>query len=246
MTSRSVENSPQTYARIGGVIYLIIIVAGGIDEAFIRSRFIVPGDALATTHNIMASQALFRISAAGDLIMQVCDLPLMLIFYLLLKPVSKNLSLLAILFNLIQTAILGINKLNLLATLSLLGGAGYLKVFEPHQLQALAFLTLDLHESGFAIGLLFFGFSCLVAGNLMFRSGYFPKTLGIFLFIAGLSYIINSFSLILAPAFAAMIFPAILIPAFIAEFSVCLWLLVKGVNVPKWNERLGIGAVSGR
>src|SRR5258707_13274827 len=121
MTKLNVETSPQTYARIGGVLYLINIVAGGIDEAFIRSRLIVPGDAITTAHNIMASKTLFRIGVAGDLVMQVTDIPLILIFYVLLKPVSKNLSLLAALFNLTQTAILGINKLNLLTTLSLLG-----------------------------------------------------------------------------------------------------------------------------
>ncbi|HEX9511186.1 MAG TPA: DUF4386 domain-containing protein [Puia sp.] len=243
MTNRNVETSPQTYARIGGVLYLIIILAGGIDEAFIRSRLIVPGDVLATAHKIMASQGLFRSSVAGDLIMQVCDIPLIVIFYVLLKPVSKSLSLLAAFLNLMQTAILGINKLNLLTTLSLLGGADYLKAFEPHQQQALAYLSLDLHESGFGIGLIFFGFSCLVTGYLMFRSGYFPRILGVLLIIAGLCYITNSFALILSPTFADMLFPAILIPAFIGELSLCLWLLVKGVNVPKWNEQVSMGPV---
>lgn len=237
--------SPQKYARIAGLLYLINIVFGGIDEAFVRSKFIVAGDAIATAHNIVANTALFRISVAGDLIMQVTDIPLILIFYVLLKPVNKNLSLLAAFFNLTQTAILGINKLNLLTTLSLLGGANYLKAFEPRQLDALGFLSLDLHESGFGIGLIFFGFSCLIVGYLLFKSGYFPQTLGVLMFIAGLCYLINSFALILAPNFAGMLFPAILLPALIGESSFCLWLLIKGVNLPKWNERINMGKNSG-
>ncbi|MHA4809520.1 DUF4386 domain-containing protein [Flavitalea flava] len=243
MANRIGETSPRTYARIAGVLYLINILAGGIDEAFVRSRLIVSGDSIATAQKIMASQGLFRISIAGDLIMQVTDIPMIMIFYVLLKPVSKNLSLLAMLFNLTQTAILGINKLNLLTTLSLLGSSAYLKAFEPHQLQALGYLYLGLHESGFGIGLIFFGFSCLVTGYLIYKSGYFPRILGIMMAIAGLGYIINSFALILSPAFAGMLFPYILMPALIGELSFCLWLMVKGVNVARWNELVPYGQV---
>lgn len=63
--------------------------------------------------------------------------------------------------------------------------------------------------------------------------------------IAGLCYLTNSFALLLAPDFANRIFPAILLPAFIGELSLCLWLLVKGVDVPKWEERVKAGRVSG-
>lgn len=243
MTNLKTEISPLTYARIGGLLYLVIIILGGVDEAVIRSKLIVPGDVLATTHNIMASKELFRRSIAGDLIMQACDIPSIVIFYILLKPVSKALSLLAASFNLIQTAVLAINKIYLLATLSFLGSGSedYLKVFDPHQREALAYLSLHLHESGYGIGLIFFAFTCLVTGYLMFKSGYFPKIIGVMQIIAGLSYLINSFAQILSPAFAAALFPIILVPAFIGELSTCLWLLIKGINVRKWNERVAMG-----
>src|SRR6201991_44172 len=244
MTKPNTEISPQTYARIGGLIYLIIIVLGGLDEAFIRSRLIVSGDVATTTGVIMASKGLIRRSIDGDLIMQVCDIPSIVIFYILLKPVSKSLSLLAAFFNLIQTAILGINKIYLLMTLSFLGNQDFLKVFDPHQRDALAYLSLDLHESGYGIGLIFFGCTCLITGFLMYRSGYFPKVVGVLQIVAGLSYLINSFAQILSPAFAAALFPIILVPAFIGELSTCLWLLVKGVNVQKWNERVGVASKS--
>src|SRR6266849_2076986 len=100
MTSHTVETSPQTLARLGGVLYLIIIVAGLIGELFIRDKLVVSGDVTATANNIMASQLLWRISVAGDLIVLVCAVPLALIFYVLLRPVSKNLALLAVFFNL--------------------------------------------------------------------------------------------------------------------------------------------------
>jgi len=236
MLDRSIENSPQTYARIGGWMYLVIIVAGGLDEGVVRSGLIVHGDAAATAQKIMASERLFRISIAGDLVMHILDIPLMLIFYVLLRPISKTLSLFGLLFNIVQTAVLAINKVNLLTTLTLLSGASFLKTVDPHQLQAMAFLSINVHEDGFGIGLVFFGFRCLVVGYLMFRSGYFPRGLGVLQVIAGLSYIINSFSLILSPPFASAMFPWILLPALVGELSLCLYMIVVGVNPGGWKE----------
>jgi Domain of unknown function (DUF4386) len=116
-----------------------------------------------------------------------------------------------------------------------LGNEDYLKAFDPHQLQVLAYMAIKAHGYGFGIGLIFFGCSCLIDGYLIFKSGLLPRALGILLFIAGLGYLINSFVLILAPALSDSIFPVVLVPIFIAEISVCLWLLIKGVNLAKWK-----------
>jgi len=245
MTSHAFDTSPRTYARIGGVLYLMIIGAGIFGEAFVRGSVVVSGDATATANNIMASPLLWRIGILTDLLMHACDIPLMLILYALLEPVNKHLALLAILFNLIQTAILATNKLNLLTPLFLLGGTNHMTALEPRQLQALSYAAIRLHGYGFSVGLIFFGIVCLIQGYLIFTSGYFPKTLGVLMQSAGLCYLINSFSSLLAPAFAAMLFPAILLPAFLAELSFCLWLLVKGVNVPKWEETRRASPVAG-
>lgn len=237
MTTYTREPSPQVYARIGGVLYLIIIAAGILGELFVRGTLVVAGDAAATATQIMAAPTLWRIGIAGDILMHVCDIPLMLIFYLLLRSVNRNLALLALLFNLIQTAVLVANKLLLLVPLFLLGNADYPKAFAPDQLQALAYLAIRVHSYGFGVGLIFFGFTCLVVGYLVFRSGYFPWILGILLQLAGLSYLTNSFALLLAPTFAARISPAILLPAFIGELALCLWFLLKGVNGEQWENR---------
>src|SRR5258705_6802851 len=179
MRDHVVDTSPQVYARIGGVLYLIIITTGLFGEAFVRDNIIVSGDATATARNIMASQLLWRIGIVGDLIMHVCDVPLMLVFYVLLRPVNKHLALLAVLFNVITTAVLIATKLSLVVSLFLLGSADYLKAFEPHQLHALTYLSVKADAYGFGIGLIFFGCECLVLGYLIFRSGYLPSTLGV-------------------------------------------------------------------
>jgi hypothetical protein len=233
---RITETSPQVYARIGGVLYLIIIIIGFCSEFFVRDKLVVSGDVTATAKNIMVSESLWRISIAGDLILLVSAVALTLILYVLLRPVNKNLALLAVFFNIVEFPIEAVSKLCLFAALFLSGKADYLKAFEPHQLQALAKISLQLHDYGFGIDLVFFGFACLVYGYLLFSSGYFPKTLGVLMAIAGLSYLTNSFTLILAPAYAGTIF-FILVLALIGELSFCLWLMVRGVNVLKWNEK---------
>lgn len=233
------DPSPQAYARVGGVLYLIIIVAGLAGQIFIRDPLVVSRDAAATAHNIIASQSLWRIGIAGDLVMHLCDVGLMLVFYVLLRPVSRNLALLAVLFNLVQTGMLVANKTSLLLPLFLLGDAPYLKAFTPEQVQALAYIALRTHDHGFGFGLIFFGAACLVVGYLIFQSGYLPKTLGILMQLAGVSYLVNSFALVLSPPLASRLFPAVLLPPLVAEVSVALWFLLKGVNLPKWAERTG-------
>jgi hypothetical protein len=222
--------SPRAYARIGGVLYLVIIAAGLFAEAGVRSRLIVPADAAATATNILAHATLFRLGIAADLSTFLLAIPLTVILYVLLKPVNKNVALLMLLFNLTQDAVGGMNALNTYRCLQLLGGADYLKVFAPEQLQALALLALKAHAVGFGIALMFFGPSCIALGYLIFNSGFLPRILGILMSIAGVCYLVNSFTMILAPPLASIL---LLMPALVGELSFALWLTVKGVDVPK-------------
>ncbi len=235
--------SALAYARLAGMLYLINIACGMFGEMFVRGHLVAAGDAATTAQNILHSEFLFRCGIAGDLIMHITDIPMTVIFYVLLRPISRDLSLLAALFGMLQTAVLCANKLTLVAVLVLLGNGNALKAIDPNQRHALASLSLTLHDSGFGIGLVFFGMSCLVTGYLLFRSDYFPKTLGILQAIAGVSYLINSFTQLLFPAIARKMFPAILLPAFVGELGTCLWLLVKGLDVAKWDERVRLGPV---
>jgi len=237
MPLRTSETSPQLYARIGGAIYLAIIVLGMFGEAGVRDRLTVSGDPAATAANILASPLLWRFGIAGDIVVHILDVPLDLIFFVLLRPVHRNLALLAIMFGLISTAVEVLNKLNLLATLILLGDASYLHSFEPAQLQTLAYLAIKLHGYGFGLSLVFFGCECVVLGYLIARSGFLPRTIGMLMGLAGLCYLVNSFALLLAPGLADLLFPWILLPSFVGESSVCLWLLLKGVNVTSWQKR---------
>jgi hypothetical protein len=244
MMERIAEASPRSLARIGGVLYLIIIVLGIVGEAFVRGRIVVPGDATATAANLRSMESLWRFGIAAELFLLICSVVLALIVYVLLRPVSKDLALLAAFFNVISIGMEGAYSLQLVEALFPLGNAGYLKAFAPEQLHAMASLSARSHVYGFGVSLIFFGCFCLVIGYLIFRSGYFPKAVGVLMQIAGLSYLINSFALILAPHFADRIFAIIAGPALIGEASLCLWLLVKGVNEQRWKEQASAAAAS--
>lgn len=237
VTERIVEASPRLKARTAGVLYLIIIVAAPFAEVFVRGRLVVYGDAAATAANIMAHEPLFRLAGAADLIAFVCDAAVALIFYELLRPVSRGLALLAAFFRLLHVAIVAVNTLNCFAPLVFLGSAHFLTAFKPDQLQALALGALSLHGMGYNIGLVFFGFHCLLIGYLIFRSAFLPRILGGLMAIAGLCYLTNSFANLLSPAFAGHLFPYIMAPCGVAEISLCLWLLVRGVNAQRWEEQ---------
>jgi hypothetical protein len=233
---------PRTLSRIGGVLYLIIIVIGLFGEAGIRERIIVSGDAAATASNISSMEALWRFGIAAECFLLICTVALIPIFYLLLRPVSQALAMTAVFFNLITVAVEANAALDLAAAMFPLGTAAYLKVFAPEQLHAMASIAVRSHSYGFGVALIFFGCECVVLGYLIFKSGYLPKTVGILMQIAGLCYLINSFALLLSPHLANRLFPAILLPAFVGETSLCLWLLVKGVNEEKWRLQAGAQA----
>ena len=141
--------SPNQYGRIGGIFYLIIIIAGISAELFIRGNMIVSNDAAATFNNIMASPLKWRIGIAIDIVMHICDIPVMMIWYVLLRPVNRNLALLALLFVLTQTATLVATKLNLFTPLFLMGNADYLKSFSQQQIQALSYVAIKADGYGF-------------------------------------------------------------------------------------------------
>ncbi len=229
------EFSPRVLGRIGGVLYLISIIMGLFNEAFVRNRIIVSGDATATAAKIRSLESLWRFGIAGELFQLTCCVALAWILYVLLRPVSRDLALLATFFNLVAIAIEAAVQLNLLAALFPLGSAAYLRAFTPEQIYAMTSLSVKLHGYGFGVGLIFFAWVCIVWGYLIFRSGFLPKAVGVLMQIAGLCYLINSFALLLAPTLANRLFPAILIPALVGEASLCLCLLIKGVNIEKWK-----------
>jgi hypothetical protein len=171
------ESPVQTYAKVAGVLALLSFIAGGFGEGYVPSRLIVATDAAATVENLKSSDIMFRRAFAGYLVEACCDITLALIFYVLLKPVHRYVSLLAAFFGLIGTTFFAAAELFYFAPTLLLRGGGYLKGFSPDQLNALALLSLRLFGLGAAIFTVFYGMDWVLRGYLIFQSGYFPKFL---------------------------------------------------------------------
>jgi hypothetical protein len=232
------RTSPRLKARIAGFLYLLIIVGAMFVPFAVAPSGMMRGDtALPTLAAILASKSLYALSGIVQLVLGACDVAIALIFYELLRPVSRGLALLAAFFRLVFVAIANINMLNHFAPLLLLSGAGYLDAFTPGQLQALAMAFVRLRTTGLDVALVFFGFHCLAAGYLIFRSTFLPRILGVLLAVGGVGYLANIFANVIPPAIGTHLFPYIMLPAGVAEIALALWLLVVGVNVSKWREQ---------
>lgn len=223
--------APRPTGRLTGTVYLLYFLAAILGELFLKG-IVVDGGAAATATNILAHQSLFRLGLATGLIATALYIAVTALFYGLFKPVNRSLSLLAAFFSLLGCAVTTFGSLFQLAPLVLLGGRQYLSVFNLQQLRALALMFLELNDQAANIYLVIFGFYDLLIGYLIFRSTFLPRILGALMALAGLGWLT-----FLSPAFANHLSPYNLVLGFLAELSLMLWLLVKGVNAQRWKEQ---------
>jgi Domain of unknown function (DUF4386) len=231
--------APQLHARVAGLLYLYIIAAGTFAEVFVRGRLVVPSDPVATARNIVANELLFRRAFSAEFLHLACDVVVTAILYMLLRPVNGTIARI--------TAWMRLACIIVLATVGVAQMAALRLVTSPgnEQFSALASLAMQLHHDGYAVSLVFFGFGCLTAGYLIFRSTYLPRTIGVLMAIAGACYVVNSFGRFLDAAFVSALFPALFIPIFIAELALSVWLVVKGVHAGNWEKATRLTAASG-
>ncbi len=228
-------NSIQKTARMTGLLILIMAFIAPFSMIYVPTTLIVPGDAATTAQQIVAAEGLFRLGMVGDMVVFLIEIALCALLYVLLKPVSKTLSLVAAFARLAMTVIQGFNLLNHFLVLLLLSGPGYLTSFAPEQLQALALLSLNAHEAVMLIWGVAFALHLLLSGYLVYQSGYLPRLVGGLLIVAALCYFTQSFGNLLFPQSKALFASIGLLST--VEIALPLWLLIKGVNVEKWKKR---------
>lgn len=221
-------NTMARNGRLAGLFYLIFIVTFTL-ASYVRSAIIVSGDAAATAHNISANELLFRLGFVTEIISAMFFVLAAWALYLLLRPVRKDLALLFLLLNLGGVVVECANMLNLFSALQLVSGADYLNVFPPGQLQAQAMLYLDLYSNGFMIAQMFYGTWLVPLGYLVYRSGFLPRPLGILLIIDFLGVMVWFLQFFLLPGSSEISYPGLAV-SFVAEVSLTVWLLVKGVG----------------
>ena len=212
------QRTPLAGARTAGLLYLVIIVFGLFAEVGVRGSLVVHGDAAATAANVLDSEWLFRAGFAADLVVFLCDVALAIVLYRLFAPVDRTLSMLAAAFRLTQTAIIGLNLLNMFVALLILR--------DPAQPDSLAMVFLDAHRYGYLLGLMFFGVSTAIIGVLVARSHHFPSLLAALLGLAGLGYLTDSLMFFLIPDYEGAVSAAVLAPALVGELWLCLALLL--------------------
>lgn len=231
MTERIAEKGPWPNARITGVVYLLYFLTAIAAVVLVRG-LVVLDDAAATANNILTHESLLRSGFAVGLIGTALYVAVTGLFYQLFKPVNRSLALLAVLFSVVGCTMQAADSLLQAAPFVILGGERYLSVFRPEQLQSLALLSLKLNAQAGYIYIVFFGLFDILIGYLIFRSKFLPRILGVPMMIAGLGWL--SF---LAPSFAMHFSSYIDVVGFVAELLLMLWLLVMGINVPRWREQ---------
>ena len=237
MTARITDTSQLIAARVAGFAYLLIIIIGVLNAYFIDSKLIVSGNDAVTASNIMANDLLFRIGIASVLILYTSVVVLSLALYIILKPVNKNLALLAMLLRSGEAILGAATVLISFIVLLLLNDKGYSTVFETEQLQALAGLFLNVRTAGLDIVLIFVGLGGTVFCYLFYKSKYVPRILATWGIFTYLSMLILAFVSILLPNHPAMIEIVLYALGTFFELIFGFWLLFKGINVQQGDIR---------
>lgn len=235
MAAGTKRTNVQAYARMAGLLFIVTIVAGSFGEGYAPVKLIVANDAAATVASLKANDMLYRLSFAAYLVEALCDVAIAVLFYLLLKPVSRGLAMFTVFLGLLSTALYAACEIFYFGLPQLLlRDSDYLKTFTPEQINTLILLSLKLFNYGAGLFLIFYGTGWIIRGVLMIRSGYLPKLLGVLMIVGGLGFVARTLVQVLAPQYST---PYLLFAMAPGGILLALWLVIRGVNVAKWEAR---------
>jgi hypothetical protein len=224
-------SSTKNPGRFAGLLYVLASIAGFFAMGYVPGKLIVHGNAAATASNIAASETLFRLGIAGELIGYAGFIFVALALYDLLKGVNRRHASLMVGLIVVSVPIAFVNELNSIAALALVRGADFLSVIEKPQREALAMLFLNLHFHGFVVAEIFSGLWLFPLALLVYRSRFLPRFLGVWLGLAGFAWVIMSLTGILLPQYYDKVY-TLTQPAVIGEIAFMLWLVIKGARPP--------------
>lgn len=221
--------SLQRYARAAGIAMLLSIVFGALGEMVLPGKIIVSGDANATAANLLAYPGLVRLSFATYLVEGICDLALAGIFYILLKPVNRNLALLSAFFGIGAMVLYAVAQSSFYSATLAVGDSAGMSAFSAEQRNAIAMLAVRISYTIASLFLILYGIASMLRGYLITRSGYLPKPIGILFMIGGAGFFLRTVTLLLAPEYSTTL---MLLPMALGGIPLMLWLLIKGVRSP--------------
>ena len=220
------------------MLYFLTLLGGVFAQGFVSDRLVVDGDAAATAANLLAHRGLFQLGFAVYLIEMACQIAMTALFYDLLKPAGRSVSLVAAFLGLAGSVIKTFSRVFFIFPLFVLGGGRSLSVFSVEQLRALALLFLKVNDRGAGVALVFFGFYALLTGYLIIRSTFLPRILGMLSVAAGLGWL----SFLYLPL-GHRAFPYVAVFALLGAAALIVWLLVFGVNEQRWKEQAGVAGM---
>jgi Domain of unknown function (DUF4386) len=228
----AITPAQRTAAKVVGFLYVFQMATAIFGQSYVRDRLIVAGDATRTAQNIIADEGLFRLSIAGDLVTYTSVIVLIWAFYVLVRPVNKNLALLAVFFRLVENAVLCVATVGSLVVLRLLSGADYLKTFDAGQLHALARLAISTQGLAMNVGFILLGLGSTVFAYLLLKSRYVPKAIAVWGVFSSVVMAVVTLVIVVFPGLGDAVGIAYMAPIGIYEVGLGLWLLVKGLPVP--------------
>jgi hypothetical protein len=220
--------------RFAGLLYVVTSVFGFFAMGYVPGKLIVQGDAATTANNISASETLFRLGIASQLIGMAGFIFVALALYELFKGVDRRQAALMVILIVVSIPVAFLNEVNSMAALLLVRGADFLSVFEKDQREALAMLFLDLHGRGLVFSELFWGLWLFPLGRLVYKSRFLPRFLGVWLVLAGFAWVILCFTGILLPQSADQL-NTYFQPVILGEIAFMLWLVIKGAKPPQMD-----------
>jgi Domain of unknown function (DUF4386) len=218
--------------RLAGVLYVVTSIFGFFAMGYVPNKLIVHGDATATANNLTASETLFRLGIASQLIGMAGFIFVALALYELLKGVDRRQAALMVILIVVSIPIAFLNEVNSMAALLLVRGADFLSAFDKPEREAMAMLFLNLHGRGLVFCELFWGLWLLPLGYLVYKSRFLPRFLGVWLTLAGLGWVILCFTGILLPRYADKL-NTYFQPLILGEIAFMLWLVIKGAKPPQ-------------
>ena len=232
-----VDTSVQTYSRAVGILLVLSMVGGFFGEMYVPS-LMLGEDAATTAAQLRSNDGLFRLGFAAYLVEAVSDVVLAWLFYVILKPVHRELALLSAFFGLVSTTLFAVTKMFYFAAPMFVRGSEYLTAFPSDQLDAFATLFLSLYGVLSGLTMLFYGMPWIIRGYLTYKSDYLPRALGLLMIAAGVGFVGKTITYVLVPAYSSNL---LLAPMFFNALALAIWMLVRGVDHDKFAARSAVG-----
>jgi len=228
------ERDAQRYVRVAGWLILVSIFAGGFGESYVPGRLLAGQDVAETAHRVAASVGLLRAGFASYLVEAMCDLSLTAIFYVLLRPVSRTLSIIALCFGIFGTTIFAVGEIFYFSAALPVTDSRLATAMGPEARAWFPYVCLTIFGYVFSFFTAMYGIPTMIRGYLIYRSGYLPRALGVVIVLGGAGFVVKNLAAVLAPQYDSMLY---VLPTFVAGVFQMFWFLLKGIDTAGWERR---------